>query len=61
MPACQYRRARSLRNHITLAVRTRTRLKQAAYYIHQTGYQLKQGFGEACVRYELSKPALAFT
>ncbi|WP_460546600.1 transposase, partial [Hymenobacter frigidus] len=58
--ACQCRLARSQRNHIALAVRAWTRLKQVAYQTQQTVYQLKQGFLDAYMRYELIKPALAF-
>ena len=42
--ACQCRLARSQRNHIVLAVRAWTRLKQAAYQTKKTVCQLKQGF-----------------
>ena len=58
--ACQCRLARSQRNHIALAVRAWTRLKQVAYQTQQTVYQLKQGFLDAYMRHELIKPALAF-
>ena len=40
--ACQCRLVRSQRNHIALAVRAWTRLKQAAYQTKQTVYQRKQ-------------------
>ena len=58
--ACQCRLARSQRNHIALAVRAWTRLKQVAYQTHKTVYQLKQGFLDTYMRHELIKPALAF-
>ena len=58
--ACQCRLARSQRNHIALAVRAWTRLKQAAYQTQKTMYQLKQGFLDAYIRHELLQPALAF-
>ena len=58
--ACQCRLARSQRNHIALAVRAWTRLKQAAYQTQQTVYQLKQGFLEDYMRHELRRPTLAF-
>ncbi|GAB2699795.1 hypothetical protein GCM10011495_36410 [Hymenobacter frigidus] len=58
--ACQCRLARSQRNHIALAVRAWTRLKQAAYQTQRTVYQLKQGFLDAYMRHELIKSALAF-
>ena len=58
--ACQCRLARSQRNHIALAVRAWTRLKQAAYQTKKTVYQLKQGFLDAYIRHELLQPALAF-
>jgi hypothetical protein len=58
--ACQCRLARSQRNHIALAVRAWTRLKQAAYQTQKTVYQLKQGFLDAYMRHELLQPALAF-
>ena len=58
--ACQCRLARSQRNHIALAVRAWTRLKQAAYQSQKTLYQLKQGFLDAYMRHELLQPALAF-
>ena len=58
--ACQCRLARSQRNHIALAVRAWTCLKQAAYQTQQTVYQLKQGFLDAYMRHELSQPTLAF-
>ena len=58
--ACQCRLARSQRNHIALAVRAWTCLKQAAYQAQKTVYQLKQGFLDAYMRYELIQPALAF-
>ena len=60
MQACQCRLARSQRNHIALAVRAWTRLKQAAHQTRQTVYQLKHGFLGAYVRHELIQPALAF-
>ena len=50
----------SQRNHIALAVRAWTRLKQAAYQTQKTVYQLKQGFLDAYMRHELLQPALAF-
>ena len=59
MQACQCRLARK-RNHIALAVRAWTRLKQAAYQTQQTVYQLKQGFLDAFMKHELIKPALTF-
>ena len=59
-PACQCRLARSRRNHIALAVRAWTRLKQAAYQTQQTVYQLKQGLLDAYMRHELKQPTLAF-
>ena len=58
--ACQCRLARSQRNHIALAVRAWTRLKQAAYQTQKTVYQLKQGFLDAYMRYEMLQPTLAF-
>ena len=58
--ACQCRLARSQRNHIALAVRAWTRLKQAAYQTQKTVYQLKQGFLDNYMRHELRQPALAF-
>ena len=58
--ACQYRLARSQRNHIALAVRAWTRLKQAAYQTQKTVYQLKQGFLDAYMRHELLQLALVF-
>ena len=58
--ACQCRLARSQRNHIALAVRAWTCLKQAAYQTKQTVYQLKQGFLDAYMQHELSQPTLAF-
>ena len=58
--ACQCRRARSQRNHIALNVRAWTRLKQAAYQTKKTVYQLKKGFLDEYMRYELMQPALAF-
>ncbi|GAB3637955.1 hypothetical protein GCM10027422_35450 [Hymenobacter arcticus] len=58
--ACQCRLARSQRNHIALAVRAWTRLKQAAYQTQKTVYQLKQGFLDAYRRHELIQPTLAF-
>jgi hypothetical protein len=58
--ACQCRLARSQRNHIALAVRAWTCLKQAAHQTKQTVYQLKQGFLDEYMRHELNKPALAF-
>ena len=42
--ACQCRLARSQRNHIALAVRAWTQLKQAAYQAQETVYQLKKRF-----------------
>lgn len=58
--ACQCRLARSQRNHIALAVRAWTHLKQAAYQTKKTVYQLKQGFLDAYMRHELRQPTLAF-
>ena len=58
--ACQCRLARSQRNHIALAVRAWTGLKQAAYQTQKTVYQFKQGFLDAHMRHELLQPALAF-
>jgi hypothetical protein len=58
--ACQCRLARSQRNHIALAVRAWTCLKQAAYQTQKTVYQLKQGFLDAYMRHELMQPTLAF-
>jgi hypothetical protein len=58
--ACQCRLARSQRNHIALAVRAWTRLKQAAYQTQQTVYQLKQAFLDEYMRHELIKPTLLF-
>ena len=58
--ACQCRLARNQRNHIALAVRAWTRLKQVAYQTQKTVYQLKQGFLDAYMRHELLQPALAF-
>ncbi len=58
--ACQCRLARSQRNHIALAVRAWTRLKQAAYQTKKTVYQLKQGFLDAYMRHELTQPTIAF-
>ena len=58
--ACQCRLARSQRNHIALAVRAWTCVKQAAYQTQKTVYQLKQGFMDAYMQHELIKPALAF-
>ena len=58
--ACQCRLARSQRNHIALAVRAWTRLKQAAYQTQKTVYQLKQGFLDAYMRHEMLQPTLAF-
>ena len=60
MQAYQCRLARSQRNHIALTVRAWTRLKQAAYKTQQTVYQLKEGFLDAYMKYELIKPALTF-
>ena len=60
MQACQCRLARSQRNHIALAVRAWTRLKQAAYQTQKKVYQLKQGFLDAYMQHELLQPALAF-
>ena len=58
--ACQCRLARSQRNHIALAVRAWTCLKQAACQTRKTVCQLKQGFLGAYMRHELLQPALAF-
>ena len=58
--AYQCRLARSQRNHIALAVRAWTRLKQATYQTQETKYQLKQGFLDAYMRHELLQPTLAF-
>nr|WP_262905639.1 transposase [Hymenobacter siberiensis] len=58
--ACQCRLARSQRNHIALAVRAWTCLKQAAYQTQKTVYQLKQGFLDEYMRHELRQPTLAF-
>ena len=58
--ACQCRLARSQRNHIALAVRAWTRLKQAAYHTQQTVCQLKKGFLDKYMQFELTKPSLAF-
>ena len=58
--ACQCRLARSQRNHIALAVRAWTRLKQAACQTKKTVYQLNQWFLDAYMRHELMQPALAF-
>ncbi len=58
--ACQCRLARSQRNHIALAVRAWTRLKQAAYQTQQTAYELKQGFLDGYMRHELRQPTLTF-
>lgn len=58
--ACQCRLARSQRNHIALAVRAWTCLKQAAYHTKKTVYQLKQGFLDEYMRHELRQPTLAF-
>ena len=58
--ACQCRLARSQRNHIALAVRAWTRLKQAACQTQKTVYQLNQGFLDAYMRHELLQPTLAF-
>ena len=60
MQACQCRLDRSQRNHIALAVRAWTRLKQVAYQTQQTVYQLKQGFLVAYMRHVLLKTDLAF-
>ena len=49
-----------LSNHIALAVRAWTRLKQAAYQTQKTVYQLKQGFLDDYMRHELKQPALGF-
>ena len=58
--ACQCRLARSQRNHIALAVRAWTCLKQAAYHTKKTVYQLKHGFLDEYMRHELRQPTLAF-
>ena len=58
--ACQCRLARNQRNHIAMAVRAWTRLKQAICQTQQTVYQLKQGFLDTYTRHELIKPALVF-
>jgi len=58
--ACQCRLARSQRNHIALAVRAWTRLKQAAYHTKQSVYQLKQGLLHAYMRHEMTNPTLPF-
>ena len=58
--ACQCRLARSQRNHIALAVRAWTCLKQAAYHTKKTVYQLKQGFLDEYMQHELRQPTLAF-
>ena len=58
--AYQCRLARSQRNHIALAVRAWTRLKQVAYQTQQTVYQLKQGLLDAYMRHELIQPTVAF-
>ena len=58
--ACQCRLSRSQRNHIAVAVRAWTRLKQAAYQTKQTVYQLKQGFLNEYMRHELRQPTLPF-
>ena len=58
--ACQSRLAQSQRNHIALAVRAWTRLKQAAYQTKKTDYQLEQEFLNTYMRHGLIKPALAF-
>ncbi len=58
--ACQCRLARSQRNHIALAVRVWTRLKQAAYQTQQTVCQLKQGFLDAYVRHKLIQAIPSF-
>ena len=58
--ACQCRLARSQRNHIALAVRAWTRLKQAAYQTQKTVYQLKQGSLDAYMRHEMLQPTLTF-
>ena len=57
--ACQCRLARSQRNHIALAMRAWTRLKQAAYQTQKTVYQLKQGLLDAYMLHELLQLALA--
>ena len=58
--ACQCRLARSQRNHIALAVRAWTRLKQVAYQTQKTVYQLKQGFLDAYMQHELIQPTVTF-
>ena len=60
VPTCQCRLARSHRNHIALAVRAWTRLKQTAYQTKKTMYQLKRWSLDTYVRHELIRPALAF-
>ena len=58
--ACQCRLVRSQRDHIALAVRAWTCLKQAAYQTQKTVHQLKQRFIDEYMRYESIKPAIAF-
>ena len=60
VPACQCRLARSQRNHMALAVRAWTRLKQAAHQAQQIVYRLKQAFLDEYMRHELIKPTRPF-
>ncbi len=58
--ACQCRVARRQRNHIALAMRAWTCLKQGAYPAKKIVYQLKKAFLDEYRRHELRQPTLAF-
>jgi len=57
---CQCRKGRSQRNHLALAALTWTRLKQVAYEVKKTVYQLKQGLLDEYMKQELREPKLVF-
>jgi len=60
LQACQYRLARSQRNHIALALRTWTCLKRLASQAKTTAYHLKQSLLDDYMRRELAQPTLRF-
>lgn len=55
---CQFRKARTVRNHIGCAMLVWVRLKQIAHEAQQTVYQVKHGLLDDYLRQQLKSPAV---
>jgi hypothetical protein len=59
LEACQCRKARIVRNHITCAMLVWVRLKQVAHETHASIYQVKHGLLSDYLRHQLRSPSVS--